>query len=188
MATHQVKLFNPDFLGCNPNPKSFLDALSVLASFVGFPDLKIATFSGLPSLWISEEEISDLAAPFTFSLVGKFPNHRPPLDLFSEFSMTFLDAKHALIFWIIVESLLIISTFRRNIPLSPFGFRFLAFVPLSAPRILHCLCSIFGRPLRCDNATSTGSHPLVAHVLVELDVLKQYHHCVWIGSEKFGYI
>ncbi|KAH0464591.1 hypothetical protein IEQ34_007377 [Dendrobium chrysotoxum] len=42
--------------------------------------------------------------------------------------------------------------------------------------------------LRCDNATSNGSLPSVARVLVELDILKQYLDCVTIGLEKIGYI
>ncbi|KAH0452297.1 hypothetical protein IEQ34_019596 [Dendrobium chrysotoxum] len=59
---------------------------------------------------------------------------------------------------------------------------------LFAPLILHGLGYLFGQPLQCENATLNGSHPSVALVLVELDIMKLYPDCVWICSEKFGYI
>ncbi|KAH0449811.1 hypothetical protein IEQ34_020503 [Dendrobium chrysotoxum] len=40
-----------------------------------------------------------------------------------------------------------------------------------APHILHNLGSIFGRPHRIDAAIAVGFHPLVARVLVELDIM-----------------
>ncbi|KAL0922295.1 hypothetical protein M5K25_006268 [Dendrobium thyrsiflorum] len=58
---------------------------------------------------------------------------------------------------------------------------------LFSPRILHGLASLFGRPLRTDNATSTGSRPSVSRILVELDVTKHYPDQVWLGSETLGY-
>ncbi|KAL0916948.1 hypothetical protein M5K25_014503 [Dendrobium thyrsiflorum] len=42
--------------------------------------------------------------------------------------------------------------------------------------------------VKVDNATSIGSRPSIAHVLVELDITKNYPNRVWIGPEKFGYI
>ncbi|KAL0914945.1 hypothetical protein M5K25_015337 [Dendrobium thyrsiflorum] len=51
---------------------------------------------------------------------------------------------------------------------------------LFSPRILHGLGSIFGRPLRLDNATANGSRPSVARVLVELDITKRYPDRVWL--------
>ncbi|KAI0497844.1 hypothetical protein KFK09_021082 [Dendrobium nobile] len=46
----------------------------------------------------------------------------------------------------------------------------------------------FGRPLKVDNATSVGSRPFVARVLVELDMTKSYPDKVWLGLENLGYI
>ncbi|KAH0451258.1 hypothetical protein IEQ34_018557 [Dendrobium chrysotoxum] len=43
---------------------------------------------------------------------------------------------------------------------------------LFSPHIFHGLGSLFGRPLKVDNATSTGSHFSLAHVLVLLDITK----------------
>ncbi|KAH0454618.1 hypothetical protein IEQ34_016542 [Dendrobium chrysotoxum] len=76
-------------------------------SSVSFLDLKISSHRGVPSLWISEEEILTLAAPFKFALVSKFPGRRPSLDvskkfffnlkLIGDFSVTVLNPKHVLI-------------------------------------------------------------------------------------------
>ncbi|KAL0909928.1 hypothetical protein M5K25_020838 [Dendrobium thyrsiflorum] len=57
-----------------------------------------------------------------------------------------------------------------------------------SPRILHAMGSLFGRPLQVDHATSVGSRPSVARVLVELDVSKKYPDKIWLGPENFGYI
>ncbi|PKU71236.1 hypothetical protein MA16_Dca007233 [Dendrobium catenatum] len=59
---------------------------------------------------------------------------------------------------------------------------------LFASRILHGLGSIFGKPLKTDNATSIGSRPSLARVLVELDVSKSFPDKIWIGSECIGYV
>ncbi|KAL0916491.1 hypothetical protein M5K25_014011 [Dendrobium thyrsiflorum] len=59
---------------------------------------------------------------------------------------------------------------------------------LFSPRILHALGSLFGRPLKVDNATSIGSRPSLARVLVELDITKKYPEKVWLGPDKLGYI
>ncbi|KAL0909763.1 hypothetical protein M5K25_020660 [Dendrobium thyrsiflorum] len=57
---------------------------------------------------------------------------------------------------------------------------------LFSPRILHGLGSLFGRPLRTDNATSNGTRPSVARVLVDLDVTKRYPDQVWVlGHARF---
>ncbi|KAL0908235.1 hypothetical protein M5K25_022720 [Dendrobium thyrsiflorum] len=56
------------------------------------------------------------------------------------------------------------------------------------PRILHGLGSLFGRPLKIDNATAVGSRPSVARVLVELDISKSYSEVVWIGPDNLGYV
>ncbi|PKU82488.1 hypothetical protein MA16_Dca005493 [Dendrobium catenatum] len=59
---------------------------------------------------------------------------------------------------------------------------------LFASRILHGLGRIFGNPLKIDNATSTGSRPSVARVLVEIDVSKKFHDKIWVGSKNSGYV
>ncbi|KAL0911782.1 hypothetical protein M5K25_019946 [Dendrobium thyrsiflorum] len=57
-----------------------------------------------------------------------------------------------------------------------------------SPCILFGLGSIFGRLLKVDNATSVGSRPSVARVLVELAITKTYPNKVWLGPKKLGYI
>ncbi|KAH0449849.1 hypothetical protein IEQ34_020541 [Dendrobium chrysotoxum] len=57
-----------------------------------------------------------------------------------------------------------------------------------SPHILHALGSMFGRPLKVDNATSVGSRPSLARVLVELDIAKNFPKQSWLGLEKSGYI
>ncbi|KAL0923417.1 hypothetical protein M5K25_007473 [Dendrobium thyrsiflorum] len=47
---------------------------------------------------------------------------------------------------------------------------------------------MFGRPLKVDSATSVGSRPSLACVLVELDITKKYPDKVWLGPNNFGYI
>ncbi|KAI0502301.1 hypothetical protein KFK09_017248 [Dendrobium nobile] len=57
-----------------------------------------------------------------------------------------------------------------------------------SPRILHDMGSLFGKPLKTDNATVVGSRPSVARVLMELDITKQYPDHIWLGPEKLGYV
>ncbi|PKU84029.1 hypothetical protein MA16_Dca026076 [Dendrobium catenatum] len=52
-------------------PKALSGSSSGSASL---PDLKVSSFRGMPSLWISELEIQSLT-PLEFSLVGKFPTN-----------------------------------------------------------------------------------------------------------------
>ncbi|KAL0918592.1 hypothetical protein M5K25_010609 [Dendrobium thyrsiflorum] len=72
-----------------------------------FPDLVRSTHKGLPSLWISKEEILALAMPFEYAFVGKFSVRRPTLDnimkfffalkLSGDFFVTLIDPRHVLI-------------------------------------------------------------------------------------------
>ncbi|KAL0909952.1 hypothetical protein M5K25_020866 [Dendrobium thyrsiflorum] len=62
-------LKDPGFLDVSFNSHSFLEAISGTSSDGYFPELKSTIFHGLPSLWISEEEILLLAAPLKFALV-----------------------------------------------------------------------------------------------------------------------
>ncbi|PKU61990.1 hypothetical protein MA16_Dca026055 [Dendrobium catenatum] len=57
-----------------------------------------------------------------------------------------------------------------------------------APRILYGLAELFGKPLKIDEATSVGSRPSNARVLVEIDITKSYTKQVWLGSETLGYV
>ncbi|KAL0917130.1 hypothetical protein M5K25_012177 [Dendrobium thyrsiflorum] len=123
-----IRISDPGFLDGAFKSRSFADALAGSSSNGCFPELKRTTFCGLPSLWISDEDILALAEPFQYALVGFFPSRRPSLD---------------------------------------------------------AIRSMFGRPLKVDNTTSVGSRPSVAHVLVELDISKNYLDKVWIGPDNF---
>ncbi|KAI0494656.1 hypothetical protein KFK09_024798 [Dendrobium nobile] len=57
-----------------------------------------------------------------------------------------------------------------------------------SPRILFGLGSLFGRPLKSDLATASGSRPSMARILVELDVTKKHAEKVWVGSVESGYV
>ncbi|PKU77969.1 hypothetical protein MA16_Dca011589 [Dendrobium catenatum] len=85
------------FLNGISSSRSFRDAFSGLSPAASaFPDLKISTHQGLPSLWISEVEILALVAQFeTLSrcLSKNFVN----LKLIGDFSITVLNSKHVLI-------------------------------------------------------------------------------------------
>ncbi|KAL0915877.1 hypothetical protein M5K25_013341 [Dendrobium thyrsiflorum] len=212
------KLVDVGFLAGNSSSKSFHDALS--GSFSSFPDLKISTHRGLPSLWISEAEVLSLALPFEFSLVGKFPSNRPSLEairkfffnlkLIGDFSVTVLNMKNVLIKLandldycrvFAHRSYFINNCYMRLIkwspsfdvdvesPVVPIWVSFPNLRPhLFSPRILQGLGTIFGRPLKIDQATSVGSRPSVARILVELDVSKQHSDKVWVGPDNLGYV
>lgn len=103
-----IKPLDPGFLAGKPISRSFKDALSGNSSMsASFPDLRPTTHRGMASLWISEDEIWALAAPFEFSLVGKFSLRRLRLDvlrqfffnlkLTCDFYVTLLDPRHVLI-------------------------------------------------------------------------------------------
>ncbi|KAI0499533.1 hypothetical protein KFK09_017737 [Dendrobium nobile] len=59
---------------------------------------------------------------------------------------------------------------------------------LFSPRTLLGLGSIFGRPLKSDLATASGSHPSMACILVEMDVTKKHAEKIWVGSVESGYV
>ncbi|KAL0926729.1 hypothetical protein M5K25_002974 [Dendrobium thyrsiflorum] len=208
------KLVDAGFLAGNSSSKSFRDALSGNCS--SFPNLKISTHRGLPSLWISEAEVLSLALPFEFSLVGKFLSHRPSLEAIrkiffnlkfnGEFSVTALNPKNVLIKLaddldycrvFAHRSYFINNCYMRLIKLSPLfdvdvespvvpiWVSFPNLRPhLFSPRILLGLGSIIGRHLKIDQATSVGSRPSVARILVELD----HPDKVWVGPDNLGYV
>ncbi|KAL0927433.1 hypothetical protein M5K25_001601 [Dendrobium thyrsiflorum] len=212
------KFVDAGFLAGNSSSKSFCDALS--GSVSSFPDLKISTHRGMPSLWISNAEVLSLALPFEFLLVGKFPSDRPSLEairkfffnlkLNGEFSVIVLNAKNVLIkltndldYYRVFahRSYFINNCYMRLIkwspsfdvdvesPVVPIWVSFQNLRPhLFSPRILLGLGSIFDCPLKIDQATSVGSRPSIAHILIELDVCKQYPDKVWVGSDNLGYV
>ncbi|KAL0908343.1 hypothetical protein M5K25_022832 [Dendrobium thyrsiflorum] len=128
------------------------------------------------------------------------------LKLHAEFSVTVLDQSHVLIKLsndldysrvFCHRSYLVNNCFMKltkwtplldvNVesPMIPIWVSFPNLRPhLFSPRILHALGSMFGRPLKVDNATSVGSRPSLAHVLVELDIFKNYPKQIWLGPEK----
>ncbi|KAH0451871.1 hypothetical protein IEQ34_019170 [Dendrobium chrysotoxum] len=65
------RMVDPGFLAGSSKLCSFLDALSGNFSNANFPHLKVTSFHGLPSLWISEEEILAIVATFQFTLVAQ---------------------------------------------------------------------------------------------------------------------
>ncbi|KAI0494570.1 hypothetical protein KFK09_024708 [Dendrobium nobile] len=213
-----IKLKDPGFFGGISHSKSFLQALAGSSS--SFPDLRPSTFRGLPSLWVSDEEIRDLAVPFRFSLVGFFPSKRPPLDVIRKFffnlklngevSVTVLDSTHILIKLsndldycrvFCHRSYLVFNCFMKLTKWSPtldIGIESpIILIWISsphlrphffAPRILFGLGELFGKPLKIDEATSVGSRPSNARVLVEIDITKTYTKQVWLGSEALRYV
>ncbi|KAH0466557.1 hypothetical protein IEQ34_003795 [Dendrobium chrysotoxum] len=83
MAVRRVS--DPDFLIGLFKSRSFVDALYGSPSSGCFPELRHCSFRGLPSLWISKEEIMALSIPFQFALAGFFPTRRPSLDVILKF-------------------------------------------------------------------------------------------------------
>ncbi|PKU74762.1 hypothetical protein MA16_Dca004953 [Dendrobium catenatum] len=214
------RLRDPGFLP-GSSSLSFKEALSGSSSIsMVFPELKVSSFRGMPSLWISEMEIEALAAPFEFALVGKFPARHPSLDAIRKFffnlklkgdvSVTVLNKRNVLIKLFndldycrvfTHRSYFVNNCFMKLIkwsptldvetesPVVPIWISFPNLRPhLFASRILHGLGRVFDNPLKTDNATSTGSRPSVARVLVELDVSKTFPDKIWIGPENSGYV
>ncbi|KAL0914254.1 hypothetical protein M5K25_014580 [Dendrobium thyrsiflorum] len=214
------KLCDPGFLGGSSSSRSFLDVLANSSFDTDFPELRVSSFRGLPSLWISKQEIQALAVPFQFSLVGFFPSKQPSLDsirrfffnlkLNGEFLVTLLDSSHILIKLandldycrvFCHRSYLVYNCYMKLTKWSPLNdigvespvisiwVSFPLLRPhLFSPRILYGLGSLFGKHLKIDSATSIGSRPSEARVLVELDITKSYPDNVWLGPEKSGYV
>ncbi|KAH0457415.1 hypothetical protein IEQ34_012730 [Dendrobium chrysotoxum] len=88
------RFLDPDFLNGSKKLHSFLDALSGSASDVYFSEIKMTNFRTLPSVWILEEEIISLAAPFQYALVGFFPSRHPSLDSIYKFFFSTLNFIH----------------------------------------------------------------------------------------------
>ncbi|KAL0915133.1 hypothetical protein M5K25_015532 [Dendrobium thyrsiflorum] len=167
------RLSDPGFLAGKFTSHSFRDVLSGASSRPEFPDLKITSRKGLPSLWISYEEMLALAAPFEFALVEKFSGYY--FRVFSHESYFISNCFMKLFKWTPYFDINIES------PTIPIWVSFPNLRPhLFSPWILHGLGSLFGRHLRTDNATSNGTRPSVARVLVELDVTKRYHDQIWV--------
>ncbi|KAH0455410.1 hypothetical protein IEQ34_015442 [Dendrobium chrysotoxum] len=69
----------------NLKSRSFVDALAGSHSNGCFTELLRSSFRGLPSLWISKEEILAFAVPFQYVLIGFFPSRRLTLDSIRRF-------------------------------------------------------------------------------------------------------
>ncbi|KAL0914258.1 hypothetical protein M5K25_014586 [Dendrobium thyrsiflorum] len=181
MAYRPLKCFDPGFLESKNSFKSFRDVLATGSSSNNFSDLVHSTHHGLPSLWISEEEILALAAPFEFAL------------LIGDFYVTLLDPRHVLIklsndmdysrffarrayyvfncYMKLIKWTPIFDILAKS-PIVPVWIAFPDLRPhLFTHHILHGLGSIF-----------------VAWILVELDIIKHYPDSIWIGPKKYGYV
>ncbi|KAL0926253.1 hypothetical protein M5K25_002467 [Dendrobium thyrsiflorum] len=174
------------------------------------------TVRGFPALLMSDDDILKLASPFQFTLVGKFLVRRPNLDairnflgklkLSGIFSIGLLDARHVSIQLsndldysriFARRSYYILNCQMRLLKWTPF-FDVIEESPIiSFPNlrlhffnahVLHALGSIFGRPLKTDQATASRSRPSVARILVEVDITKKHPKEVWLGSENSGYL
>ncbi|KAL0908782.1 hypothetical protein M5K25_023291 [Dendrobium thyrsiflorum] len=184
------------FFASKSSSRFFRDALYGSSSSSSLSNLQISSHRGMPSLWILEEILA-LATPFEFALVGKFSSRKPSLGairkfffnlkLNGDFSVTVLNPKHVLIKLLFKWS----PSFDVEVE-SPIFLIWVSFPNLRphlfSLRILHELGSMFGCPLKIDHATSSGSRPSVARVLVELDVTKTFLDKVWVGPRNFGYI
>ncbi|PKU81403.1 Thioredoxin-like 4, chloroplastic [Dendrobium catenatum] len=153
-----------------------------------FPDLHASTFRGLPSLWVSDQEIYELAAPFQLSLVDpshiliKLSNDLDYCRVFCHRSYLVFNCFMKLTKWSPILDIGVES------PVIPIWISFPRLRPhFFSPRILFGLGGLFGKPLKIDEATAVGSRPSIARVLVELDITKSYPKQVWLGSESLGY-
>ncbi|KAL0916259.1 hypothetical protein M5K25_013753 [Dendrobium thyrsiflorum] len=192
MVNQQLKHSDLGFLDSKDTSKSFKDALAASSSSHHFPDLVCSTQRGLPSLWIFEEEILALAAPFKFALVGKFSVKRLSLNnihkhvliklsnnldynrIFARCTYYVNNYFMKLIKW---SPLFDITT---ESPIIHVWISFPNLRPhLFTHYILHGLGSLFGRPLQIDSAIASGSHPSMARIL--------YLDSIWLGPEKYGY-
>ncbi|KAL0916697.1 hypothetical protein M5K25_014226 [Dendrobium thyrsiflorum] len=165
------RLVNLGFLMGKPSSRSFKDALANDSHSSSFPELKISSHRGMPSLWISEGEILALAAPFEFALVV--------CRVFAHRSYFVNNCYIKLFKWSPMFDVEVKS------PIIPI---WVSFPHLFTPRILNGLGSLFGQPLITDHATACDSRSSIARVLVELDVTKHYPDRVWVGPENLGYI
>ncbi|KAI0510483.1 hypothetical protein KFK09_011085 [Dendrobium nobile] len=104
---------NPGFFDLSggekrPSSRSFKDVLTGPAEAKGSGfEFKKSTVKGVPAILFSEEDVVRLAAPYQFTLVGKFTLRRPNLDfirgffrnlkLSGNFSIGLLDPRHVAI-------------------------------------------------------------------------------------------
>ncbi|KAL0910208.1 hypothetical protein M5K25_021163 [Dendrobium thyrsiflorum] len=186
-----IRVGDPGFLNGSFKSRSFVDALSGSSSPGCFPELRQCSFRGLPSLWISEEEIMSLSVPFQFALVGFFPTRRPSLDFSNDIDYSRVFCHRS---YLVNNCFMKLTKWSPLLDVdveSPVILIWVSFPNLRphlfSPRILHTLGSMFGRPLKVDNATSVGSRPSLVRVLVELDISKNYPKQIWLGPEMFGY-
>lgn len=71
----------------------------------------------------------------------------------------------------------------RNLHLRPLSFPRLP-IQFFCKRALSAIASLFGTPLRLDEATTSLKRPSIASIQVEVDVLKDIPTSIWIGSDN----
>ncbi|KAL0927572.1 hypothetical protein M5K25_001755 [Dendrobium thyrsiflorum] len=132
------------------------------------------THYGLPTLWISKEEIQTLVALFEFVFVGKFYFQHPVLDsirnFFSllscgEFLVTLLDPRHILIKLsnnLDYSRSLMFDIFAKSRIVSLWTYFPDLHPHLFSHRILHGLGSLFDHQLQTDSTMASGSCPTIA--------------------------
>ncbi|KAL0922396.1 hypothetical protein M5K25_006379 [Dendrobium thyrsiflorum] len=194
------RLSDPDFLGRPLTSRSFLEALAGSSS--SEPEIQALAVPFqffLVGFFPSKRSSLDSIRRF-------FSN----LKLNGQVSVTLLDQSHILIklsndldycrvfchrSYIVFNSYMKLTKWTPltdvgiELPVIPIWVSFPQLRPhLYSPRILHGLATIFGKPLKIDSATSVGSRPSMARVLVELDITESYPNKVWIGPENLGYV
>ncbi|KAI0500235.1 hypothetical protein KFK09_018444 [Dendrobium nobile] len=213
-----AKLKDPGFFGGISHSKSFLQALAGSSSsfpdlksstFRGLPALWVSDeeiralaepfrFS-LVGFFPSKRPPLEAIRKFFFNL-----------KLIGEVSVTVLDSTHILIklandldycrifchrSYMVLNCFMKLTKWTPSLdigiesPIIPIWISFPNLRPhFFAPRILFGLGELFGKPLKIDEATSVGSRPSNARVLVELDITKSYPKQVWLGSDSLGYV
>ena len=93
--------------------RSFAEVLQNQLSLSPCKVKPLSQFKGEPAVLFSEEDITKLAAPFQFAVVGKFSHGRPNLDTIrksfsairfqSSFTIGLLDQRHILIHFCLEE-------------------------------------------------------------------------------------
>ncbi|PKU61924.1 hypothetical protein MA16_Dca017257 [Dendrobium catenatum] len=216
MAT--IRLRDPGFLKGAAAPLSFRDALSGISTTFpdlcvsthrGLPALLISE-EEIRSLAAPFDFALVGRFPGRRPPVDAIQNFCFNLKLIGEFSVTVLNHRNVLIklvndfdycrmfshrSYFVKNCLMKVVKWSPNLdievesPIVPIWVSFPFLRPhLFSPRILSGLGSLFGKPLKSDMATASGSRPSMARIMVELDVTKNYPDKIWVGSVETGYV
>ncbi|KAG8369862.1 hypothetical protein BUALT_Bualt14G0057700 [Buddleja alternifolia] len=145
-----------------------LAARNAKKAFIHGVDSKVigtsAIFNGRKTIFLPKEEDDYMAAPFQYSLVGKFSHGYPTmtrlrgkfanLGLNKGFKIGVLDHKHV---WI---RLFDPNDYARVWMKQTWQF-------------LYHVASLIGKPLKLDEATTEIDNPVVARICVEINVLER---------------